>query len=199
VNRLRDLVPELMNPAQVTKVNVPLRFTERRTLVPPATVTATVECEVDGRTVTVAKVNGVPATNIIETYVALLDAHTGDAVRVTTVDGTTHAVEARDVPLPDALVRAKERLGVTLQAVTPMLAEQYQLGTEDGLLVSEITRNGVADRAGVQPGDVIVTIGRYPVDTVERLGALLEQLPDRGRIRVGIVRGDRMGYAILEL
>jgi serine protease Do len=40
VNRLRELIPELMNPAQVTKVDVPLKFKEKRTIAAPAQVTA---------------------------------------------------------------------------------------------------------------------------------------------------------------
>jgi len=34
INRLRDLIPELMNPAQVTKVNVPFKLREKRQLTP---------------------------------------------------------------------------------------------------------------------------------------------------------------------
>src|SRR5262249_22918854 len=36
VNRLRDLIPSLMNPAQFTKVEVPIKFKEERTLAAPA-------------------------------------------------------------------------------------------------------------------------------------------------------------------
>ena len=38
IDRLRDLIPDLMNPAQVTKVDVPLNLTEQRTLTPPGGV-----------------------------------------------------------------------------------------------------------------------------------------------------------------
>jgi serine protease Do len=38
VNRLRELIPQLMNPAQVTKVDVPLKFEEKRKISPPAQV-----------------------------------------------------------------------------------------------------------------------------------------------------------------
>src|SRR5688572_7380686 len=42
VNRLRDLIPELLNPAQVTKVEVTIKLRETRKSTPPATVTSTV-------------------------------------------------------------------------------------------------------------------------------------------------------------
>src|SRR3954449_4318151 len=38
VNKLRDLIPDLMNPSQVTKVNVPVRLKEVRKVTPPSIV-----------------------------------------------------------------------------------------------------------------------------------------------------------------
>jgi hypothetical protein len=46
---------------------------------------------------------------------------------------------------------------------------------------------------------VIVQLGRYPVQNLARFAALLQHLPDTGRVRVGVVRGDQVGYAILQL
>src|SRR5205814_2622442 len=43
VNRLRDLIPELMNPAQAKRVNVPLKLEEKRHTTPPATVTSEIQ------------------------------------------------------------------------------------------------------------------------------------------------------------
>src|SRR5256885_264906 len=45
VNRLRDLIPDLMNPSQVTKVNVPVRLKEVRKLAAPSTVITSVVAE----------------------------------------------------------------------------------------------------------------------------------------------------------
>src|SRR5208282_5981322 len=42
VNRLRDLIPELMSPPEVLKLDIPLKLKERRTLSPPANI----RCEV---------------------------------------------------------------------------------------------------------------------------------------------------------
>src|SRR5207302_4983991 len=43
VNRLRDLIPELMNPAQVSKVDVPLKLKEERKLIAPAGIESLVK------------------------------------------------------------------------------------------------------------------------------------------------------------
>src|SRR5205085_3777756 len=49
INRLRDLVPELMNPSQSTKVDVHLKLAERRSVSPPARVNADVLLDEAGR------------------------------------------------------------------------------------------------------------------------------------------------------
>src|SRR5205823_7512206 len=41
VNKLRDMIPDLMNPTHVTKVDVPIRFFEKRKLTPPSGI----ECQ----------------------------------------------------------------------------------------------------------------------------------------------------------
>jgi serine protease Do len=47
-------------------------------------------------------------------------------------------------------------LGVAIQNVTPALAPEFNLKTNEGALVSEVVPNGPADKAGLKDGDVIV-------------------------------------------
>ena len=83
---------------------------------------------------------------------------------------------------PDAIVEAnKLRWASTIVPVTPALAEKYHLSVEDGIFVNEVIRDSIAARAGLEPGDVVVQLGRYRVSIARRLlGALLHRLP-KGR------------------
>ena len=47
-------------------------------------------------------------------------------------------------------------LGVQIQNVTPALAPEFNLKTNEGALISEVVPNGPADKAGLKDGDVIV-------------------------------------------
>jgi serine protease DegQ len=54
-------------------------------------------------------------------------------------------------------------IGVELQGVTPALAESFKLGTLEGAIINGVLTGGPADKAGVKPGDVLVSIDGRPV------------------------------------
>ncbi|OGA52429.1 MAG: 2-alkenal reductase [Betaproteobacteria bacterium RIFCSPLOWO2_12_FULL_63_13] len=54
-------------------------------------------------------------------------------------------------------------IGVEAQEITPELAESFNLASTRGALVAGVLRGGPADRAGVKPGDILVSINGRPV------------------------------------
>jgi Do/DeqQ family serine protease len=54
-------------------------------------------------------------------------------------------------------------IGVELQPITPALAESFKLGTQEGALINGVLSGGPADKAGIKPGDVLVSIDGKPV------------------------------------
>jgi serine protease Do len=56
-------------------------------------------------------------------------------------------------------------LGVTIQEVTPDLAKGLDLSASEGILVSDLVKDGPADRAGVKSGDVILKMDGDPAGT----------------------------------
>lgn len=57
-------------------------------------------------------------------------------------------------------------LGVTIQPLTPELAESFGLNEINGILVAEVTKNSQAGRAGLRQGDIIVAYQGQPVSNV---------------------------------
>src|SRR5512143_430410 len=47
-------------------------------------------------------------------------------------------------------------LGISIQNITPELAKQFNLKGEKGVLVSDVSENGPAEKAGLKRGDIIV-------------------------------------------
>ncbi|WP_415896723.1 S1C family serine protease [Neptuniibacter sp. QD72_48] len=54
-------------------------------------------------------------------------------------------------------------LGIEIQELTPSLAESFGLKKLQGLIIAGVFRNGPAHIAGLQPGDVMLTINDNPI------------------------------------
>ena len=199
VNKLRGLIPELMSPSHVSKLEIPLKLSESRKVEEPATVSAT--CVLEGvRGGTVESIDGQKPANIVDAYAILLRAQPAQKqVTVKLADGSQRTFDIRAAAVPGAVSQARAKLGITIEQLTPMLAEKHRLGVEDGLLITEVARGSIAAKAGLEPGDIIVQLGRYRVSTLEDLGRLLPLLPANGRVRVGIIRGDQMAFGMIEM
>ena len=82
-------------------------------------------------------------------------------------------------------------LGIEAQAITPQIAQALGLADSNGVVVIGIVRGGPAHRAGLQPGDVIVSIdGRKITEAREALLAISSRKPG-DRIRLEVLRGDK--------
>ncbi len=198
VNRLRDLIPELMNPSQANQILFPLRLNERRTVSEPAVVHAALFVGAIADNKPLLAINGRAPSDIVDAYAMLLQCKAGQIVTITW-QGGTEKIALKPLPPPDALVQANARLGLTVQPNSPMLAQKYSLAVEDGLIVTAVERNGPAARGGIEAGDVIVRLGRYQVGSLDEFGNVLNHLPDGGRLRLFVVRGNQIGYATVEL
>jgi serine protease Do len=200
VNRLRDLIPELMDPARVAKVDIPLKLAERRTIEPPAHITTEVVSAGASPKVLRSIDDQIPA-NIVDAYVMLMQAKVGQKIDVAWADGASESIVAAAAavtPAPDVYAETKKLLGLTVVEMTPELADKYHLNAKDGILVVSVERGSVADLASLQPADVIFALGRYRVTDLSDLAILLPRLQPAGSVRVGFIRGDGYGYSMLQ-
>ncbi len=198
IDRLRDLIPELMNPSAVKHLNVPLKLAERRELSPPDHITCKI-VTADNPAQFVRAINGKEPLNIVDAYDLLLGASAQQTINVEFADGSTRKIVPQSAPTPDAIVQAKNKLGMTVEALTPMLAEKLHLSEEDGLLVDAVTSDSPAGRAGLRQGDIVVALGRFPVSTLDQLAGLMNHMPDSGRIRIGVIRDNELQFGTLDL
>jgi serine protease Do len=54
-------------------------------------------------------------------------------------------------------------LGLSVQPVTPELAQRMDLDRAEGLVISSVKQGSVADEAGLRSGDLITQVNRRPV------------------------------------
>ena len=82
-------------------------------------------------------------------------------------------------------------LGVIVGAVTRELAEALELDRPVGALVNDITPGGSADRAGIEPGDVILTFNGAEVETWNDLPPLVGVNPPGTEATVVVSRAGK--------
>ena len=79
-------------------------------------------------------------------------------------------------------------LGIEAQDLTPQLAESLGIPGTQGVLIAGVLRDGPADDAGIEPGDVITSInGSEMTDAREAMRAISTQ-PPNSRIKLGGIR-----------
>ncbi|WP_207061301.1 S1C family serine protease [Motiliproteus sp. SC1-56] len=69
-------------------------------------------------------------------------------------------------------------LGIEIQVMTPRLAESFGVDASRGLIIAGIFRDSPAHRAGMQPGDVLISIDGEPVtDSRRAMNRIAETRP----------------------
>ncbi|MEA3053237.1 MAG: serine protease Do [Sphingomonadales bacterium] len=110
--------------------------------------------------------------------------------------GIGFAIPAEQVrPVIDAL-RKGERpqrgyIGVSLQTLDEDIAASLGIPKNQGELIRGVTAGGPAARAGIQQGDVVVSVGGKPVTPDESLAYLVARQPVGSRVPIELVRDGR--------
>ncbi|MCW8829523.1 MAG: Do family serine endopeptidase [Gammaproteobacteria bacterium] len=82
-------------------------------------------------------------------------------------------------------------LGVEIQALSPELAVSFGLKGEKGVIIAGILRNGPADQAGLEPGDIILQLNGQNIENVHSALNAIAQTPPGDSIAVTGVRNKK--------
>jgi serine protease Do len=80
-------------------------------------------------------------------------------------------------------------LGLSMQAITPALADGLGLSRTWGVVVSDVVPDGAAEAAGVSIKDVIATVNGKPVESVPMLAVELSRYAAGDNVTLGLLRG----------
>ena len=83
-------------------------------------------------------------------------------------------------------------LGVTIQNVTPEIAESLGIGAKQGALVNDVVSGGPADKGGVMAGDVVLSVNGKGVTSASDLTRQVRPGPAPARpIKLEVLRGGK--------
>jgi Do/DeqQ family serine protease len=79
-------------------------------------------------------------------------------------------------------------IGVEVQDLTAELAESFGVKSTRGALIAGVMRGSPAEKAGIKPGDVLLTVGKRPVDDAQVMLELIAGLAPGESAHFGLSR-----------
>jgi len=86
----------------------------------------------------------------------------------------------------DGLVGRSGRLGISIDSLSPQLAEYF--GTKEGVLVSSVTDNSAAAKAGLKAGDVITNFNGSTINDPQDVRRRIQSLNDGDEFTLTVMR-----------
>ena len=186
VDALRGLLPGILSPEQVRKIEVGLHVRGER----PARVAEVVQGSPAAEAGiqpgdALTAIDGRAVNDALDFCFEMLTRQAGERVGLTLErDGVAVNVSLalREVPRPDGATLARQRLGLVLREVR----------TGDGqstvLMVEGVTPDSPAAAIGIQPGDALWQLGRFHVSSLDEVGRLLAAVGPGDRFPIRVIR-----------
>ncbi len=97
---------------------------------------------------------------------------------------------------------ANDRLGMSVQPLDKELRGQFNLGEDQrGLVITDVTAGSPAERAGLQPGDLILSAGGTSgkeLDSAEQFGELSAKATAEKGLLLRVKRGDNARFVVVK-
>ncbi len=81
-------------------------------------------------------------------------------------------------------------LGISVVTVTPYIARNYDLATEEGAMISYVESGSPADNAGLRSGDVIIRFDDVPIATADDAVLAIRDHEIGDRVEITYLRGN---------
>ena len=92
----------------------------------------------------------------------------------------------------------RSETGIGVQAITPELAAALKLGSDSGVIISDVIPGSPAETAGVKVQDVITSIDGHPINNLPSVGTRLFMRTAGDQIKLGVSRGStKLVFAVL--
>jgi serine protease Do len=107
-------------------------------------------------------------------------------------------LEDEELAVADAETGTSKKLGMSVQELSPKLAESLGIEETKGLIVSDINPDSAAAEAGVARGDLILEIDRQKVETIAQYKQALQAAQEKKSILLLIKRGQNTRCVVID-
>nr|WP_315400360.1 Do family serine endopeptidase [uncultured Duganella sp.] len=82
-------------------------------------------------------------------------------------------------------------IGVETQEITPEMASSFGLKRQSGAIIAGVVRHGPADKGGIKPGDILLTVDGKAVTDTNGMLNLIAQLTPGEKAKMTVLRKSR--------
>jgi serine protease Do len=144
----------------------------------------------------VLEIDGRRLTSVIDFYVKMMDKEVGEPIEVTYVKSSIAPLRSRTVklamlprPLPDGRELLSQFFQMEVSELTNRVARKFDFQSAYPILiVTGVEQGGIADEAGLAPGDLILQINNATVRNVKELSLEMEKINEGDTVEVQIMR-----------
>ena len=108
-------------------------------------------------------------------------------------------LEEEEAILADTATGTSRKLGMTVQELTPKIAESLGIKEDHGLIVTDVAPDSAAAEAGVLRGDIILEINREKIDNVAQCLKALQDNKDNKSLLLLIQRDQHTRFVVIEI
>ncbi|HSI05144.1 MAG TPA: Do family serine endopeptidase [Myxococcota bacterium] len=123
-------------------------------------------------------------------------------------DRKEQTVKVKLSEFPDGIAKADDgtpageatpaQLGMTVGDITPQVQRELELDSDKGVVIRDVQASGLAGRAGLRPGDVLLSVNGQEVRNSKGFVASVKAIKSGGVMRLQVQRGDAKVYVALK-
>jgi len=144
----------------------------------------------------VLEIDGRRLTSVIDFYVKMMDKEVGEPIEVTYVKTSAAPLRSRTIkltmqprPLPDGRRLVSEFFQMEVSELDDRVARKFGFQSAYPILIiTGIERNGMAEKVGLEAGDLILQINNATVRNVRELSLEMEKINEGEVVEINIMR-----------
>ncbi len=144
----------------------------------------------------IVAVDGRSLQSVIDFYVKMMNKEVGEPIRLTYVHPREATPRPQDTeltlsprPLPDGQALARQYFQMEVSPLTEAVARRFNFDSAYPILiVAAVDRRGMADRAGVEEGDLILQVNDVTVRDMREFSREMEKVAEGDIVNLTIMR-----------
>jgi serine protease Do len=149
----------------------------------------------------IIKLNGQEVKNNQSFRTAVSQVEPGAKVELTVVRNNDQKDLTITVgSLNDSVMAPSEtagKIGLEVQEITADMADRFGLNSNEGVIVSKVTRGSIGEKAGLRPGMAILSVNRQRTNSVKEFNAAMKKVKDK--VLLLVRNEDYAQYIVLNL